>query len=245
MMKHSTWMRCTHRAVVTMMGLGIVVLTACSGEIAASPDGGGDDTGVDDAGVIGDDAGPVATDAGVAPKPVPTCANVDQRLHDDYGIVIHPGTLAFEGLPPESITCGQKVLVYQMFMRAFQWQGYAQHLDPSDPFTMHLYRTATPHAGSCSAYTPSAHAIQIRDLHACLSVVTGTTDPDFARIATFLNHESGHVIADRHPSLKTDFASANLAHLDPSCYDQGFIKTYSLRTTNPTSESFAESLALF
>jgi hypothetical protein len=198
-----------------------------------------------DAGPRPEDAGAVAADAGAPPKPRPTCTNVDQRLLGDFGIVIKPGTLPFEGLAPETIACEKKILVYEMFIPPFQFEKFSQRLQPSDPFTIHLYRGSAPVLGSCSGYTPNPHAIQVRDLKQCLAAVSDAADPDFRRVATFLNHESGHVMSQRNPALKTQFNSANLVQLDAKCYDRGFLKTYSLRTTNPVSESFSEALALF
>jgi len=225
------------RAVVVTLALA-----ACTGEVVGEVDG--TDSSCDG----GDCMGTTAPDAGVPepePKPLPTCTDVDARLREDFGIVIKPGTLAFEGLASENISCGKRIKVYQMFIRAFSYEKFAMRLNVDDAFTMHLYKTSSPTTGSCSAYTPSGQAIQIRDLNACLNAVSDTSDPDFARVATFLNHETGHVIGSRTPSLKTQFQQANLPGKDPQCFDRGFIKTYSLRTTNPTSESFAESLALF
>ncbi len=201
------------------------------------------DAGPTDAATAGADA---SIDAGPAPLPRPTCGDVNQRLRDDFGIIIRPGTtLAFEGLATEDIGCADRIKVYEMFMRPFAYQRYPVRLNPSDPFTMYLYRTASPASGSCSAYVRNAHTMQIRDLSQCLRVVSGTTDRDFIRIAMFLIHESGHIITSRNYSLRTAFQNANLPARDPRCYDRGFLKTYSLRTTNPVSESFAEATALF
>ena len=75
--------------------------------------------------------------------------------------------------------------------------------------------------------------------------MSGPTDPDFARIAMFLIHETGHIISSRTYSLRAAFSGAGLTRLDPNCYDRGFLKTCSLRTTNPVNESFAEATALF
>jgi hypothetical protein len=111
------------------------LLVACTGDITVEDIGGACD------GTSCMDEGP---DAGVPdpqPLPVPTCSNVDQRLHDDFGIVIKPGTIAFEGLPSEDISCGKRIKVYQMFMRAFQYERFPVRLMVSDPFTMHLYRS--------------------------------------------------------------------------------------------------------
>ena len=137
-----------------------------------------------------------------APRPAPTCGTVDARLRDDFGIVIRPGTLAFEGLASEDIGCADRLEVYQMFTLPFAYERYPQRLNPSDAFTMHLYRGTRPTVGSCSAYVPSAQAMQIRDLRQCLASVTSRTDPDFMRVAMFLIHESGHIITARTPCAR-------------------------------------------
>jgi hypothetical protein len=225
---------------VARMRIVLVLATALLGACTGVVDG--DDIGP---ACEGADCADTMPDPGAQPQGLPTCDDVDARLRDDFGIVIKPGTLPFEGLPSEDISCGKRVKVYQMFVRAFSYERFPARLMVEDAFTMHLYKTSSPTRGSCSAYTPSGQAIQIRDLDACLDAVTDTSDPDFARVATFLNHETGHVITSRATALKTQFQEAGLSSKDPQCYDRGFVKTYSLRTTNPVSESFAESLALY
>jgi hypothetical protein len=223
-----------------MLVIAVLGLAGCTGEVEVDSVGPSCE-GADCAGEMPDAGG--MPDAGMLQTP--TCSDVDARLRSDFGIVIKPGTIAFEGLPSEDISCAKRIKVYQMFERAFEYEQFPARLMVDDPFTMHLYRSSSPATGSCSGYTPSAQVIQIRDLNACLNAVSDTSDPDFARIATFLNHETGHIITSRTASLKTQFQAANLPSQDPQCYDDGFLKTYSLRTTNPVSESFAESLALF
>ncbi|MFO0602076.1 MAG: hypothetical protein U0324_02825 [Polyangiales bacterium] len=205
------------------------------------------DTRMDAFDARGDDATDTRPDVAMdaAFFPAPTCATVDRRLRADFGIVIQPGTLPFEGLAPESITCQDRVKVYQMFTRPNLYVRYPQRVNVDDAFTIHLYRSAQPVTGHCSAYVPNGQAIQVRDFRTCLASVSGPSDPDFIRVAMFIIHESGHIITARNASLRTAFSSANLPRLDPRCYDRGFLKTYSLRTTNPISESFAEAVALF
>ena len=183
-------------------------------------------------------------DAGATFLPLPTCATVDRRLREDFGIQIQPGTIPFEGLPPENIDCSDRILVYQMFIRPHQYERFPRRVNVADAYTLHLYRRSAT-VGSCSAYTPSGQAILVRDLRACLAGVSGPSDPDFNRVAMFLIHETGHIITSRTYSLRAAFEGAQLPRLDPSCYDRGFLKTYSLRTTNPVNESFAEATALF
>lgn len=173
----------------------------------------------------------------------PTCSDVDKRLRDDFGIVIKPGTLPFGGLPSQDIACADRIKVYQMFIKPFSYKRYETLMKPADPFTMHLYYQSG--AAGCSAYVPSSQAIQIRNLKQCLAYVSGPSDPDFNRIAMFLIHESGHVLRARNYAVGTKFQSADLPSKDPSCYDRGFVKTYSLRSTNPNSESLSEAMGLF
>jgi hypothetical protein len=183
-------------------------------------------------------------DGGAMFLPLPTCANVNSRLREDFGVVIQPGTISFEGLPSEDISCEQRILVYRMFALPHQYERFPQRVNVRDAYTIHLYRGSSA-PGACSAYVPSGQAILVRDLRSCMSSVSSATDPDFIRIAMLLIHETGHIITSRVPSLRTAFERAGLPALDPRCYDRGFIKTYSLRTTNPVNESFAEAAALF
>lgn len=209
-------------------------------EDAPIADAGSDSSAATDA--AASDAKPADSGAGATK---PTCENVDQRLRDDFGIVIKPGTLPFGGLPSQNIGCLDRIKVYQMFIKPYSYKRYERLMKPTDSFTMHLYQQSGGPPGGCSAYVPSSQAIQIRNLKECLSYVSGPSDPDFDRIAMFLIHESGHVLRARNYALGTEFQKAGLPGKDPACYDRGFIKTYSLRTTNPNSESFAEAMGLF
>ena len=63
------------------------------------------------------DAG--SRDGGPGTLPLPTCANINERLRSDLGIVIQPGTLPYGGLPSEDIGCADRIKVYQMFLLPF------------------------------------------------------------------------------------------------------------------------------
>jgi hypothetical protein len=173
---------------------------------------------------------------------LPTCANIDARLRADFGIIIAPGTLPWGGLPSENIGCADRIKVYQMFIRPFGYDRYARLMDTSLTFTLQLYHNGDP---GCSGYTPNTRTIQIRNLRSCLSYVSGPSDPDFNRIAMFLIHESGHVLRQRNTALGRSFQDASLTTRDRSCYDRGFIITYSLRSTTWYSESISEAMGLF
>jgi len=180
------------------------------------------------------------------PAELPTCADVDDRLLADFGLIIQPGTLPFDGLAPADLGCEGRIEVYRMFVAPFAYAGYGSRLRRDVPVTLHLYRSDSPRSGWCSGYVPNARAIQIRDLQECLRNVTDVDDRYFRSTAMFLIHESGHVIADRNAGLKDAFRESGVRALDPQCYDDGFLKTYSLRSgVNAVSESFAEAVALF
>jgi len=230
----------------------------CTGEVQGEipneevidPDVG--DTPVEDgvdagAGASAGAAAPLPTRDEWEPGPLPTCEDVDQRLVDDLGIIIKPGTLAFGGLAPTNIGCEGRIKVYRMFVAPFRYAGYRRRLDSTTtPVTMHLYRSDDSRAGWCSGYVPNARAIQIRDLARCLRDVTDVEDRHFRSTAMFLIHESGHVISGRNDGLKAMFRDADLVARDPQCYDDGFLKTYYYRSgVNRVSESFAEAVALF
>jgi hypothetical protein len=189
---------------------------------------------------------PRVPDPGIEPHPLPTCADVDDRLRDDFGFVLQPGTLSFGGLAPTDIGCEDRIKLYRMFVAPFEHDGYRHRLDPERLITFHLYRSDDPRSGSCSGSVPSARAIQIRDLAMCLRNVTDVEDRRFRSTAMFLIHESGHVLANRNDGIKAEFRAAGLPELDPDCYDGGFLKTYYYRSgVNPVSESFAEAIALY
>jgi hypothetical protein len=208
------------------------------------------DAETDDASLAQDasprDAGTDAAraDGGVTALPTPTCATVNARLREDFGLVIQPGTIPFEGLPSEDLPCEQRILAYRMFILPHRYERFPERVNVRDAYTIHLYRGSSA-PGGCSAYVPSGQAILVRDLRSCMSTVSSGTDPDFLRVAMFLIHETGHIITSRTYALRTAFERAGLPALDPRCYDRGFLKTYSLRSTNPVNESFAEAAALF
>lgn len=244
---------------------------ADDGGVLAPEDGGDDDDGVVEEGPAPLDGAVDESDAGTEPlppveppeeppppdepppaeepppaAPLPTCADVDARLLSDFGLVIRPGTLSFGGLAPTDLGCAGRIKVYRMFVAPFAHAGYRRRLDPTRPITLHLYRSSDPQPGRCSGYVPNANAIQIRDLRECLRSVGSEDDRNFRRIAMFLIHESGHVLANRNSGMRARFREAGLDELDPRCYDRGFLITYSLRSgVRPASESLAEAMALF
>ncbi len=180
-------------------------------------------------------AGTRDADPAEAPAGAVDCDNVNQRLKNDFGIVIRPVS--------QDLGCEDRIKVYTMFAAPFRYAKFERLVDVSDPFAIELRDGGPP--GSCSGWVPNSQVIQIAGLKECLRVVNGPHDPDFARIAMFLTHETGHVISGRNPGVKAAFVQARIDDKDPRCYEQGFLKTYPLRSTNPTSESFAEGIALF
>ncbi len=219
-----------------------------------------DDAGPSDAGPVRGDAGvvdaiggdPGPSDSGAASPedggpalPDPTCASVDQRLLQDFGIVITPATIPWNGFASENIDCEDRIKVYQMYALPFHYPGYVRRLDPSRPFTIHLYRSVTPGPYTVMAYVPNARTVKIRDLAYALSHVSGPTDRNFMHVAMLLIHESGHIISARNPSMRPAFGDANLAARDPQCYVNGLLRTYTGPGTNLLGESMAEATGLF
>lgn len=209
--------------------------TADPGGDATSTDTGAADAKTPDVKPI--DSGPTAPSK-------PTCANVDQRLRDDFGIIIKTGVDSFEGMPGEDLACADRINVYEMFVKPFGYERYERLMKISDPFTLRLYHKSS--STGCSAVVTSADTVRVRNLKECMGFVSGPSDPDFERIAMFLIHESGHVLRARNPSVGSDFLSAKLYTKDPGCYDGTYLKTYSLRSgVLAFSESLSESMGLF
>lgn len=180
--------------------------------------------------------------SGIGTCPIPTrccrsdisCADVDERLLKDFGVRIRSVS--------EYVSCAVKKKIYTIYSMPTQSSKYVSLLKPKTPFTLE-FRSGT--YGRASGYTASPYLIKL------YGFATFISNPSWFRLGSFLLiHETGHLIGQRNYSVKTAFPHSSLVNQDRSCYDRGYLKTYSLRCgsncgINPKSESFAEAQGLY
>jgi hypothetical protein len=134
----------------------------------------------------------------------------------------------------------ERKLMFQTFAYAAKAPSYVKLLTNGGVLriTMHY-----PGYADCAGYTPGANEIR-----------TGACITSFTYFAHWIIHESGHVIADRNPYLKSAFPLSTLQNQDPTCYDNiGYLRSYPLSgacnySTSAfaiRSENFAEALAYY
>lgn len=170
--------------------------------------------------------GPVDT----SPLPKPPCIEIDSKLRTDFGIIIEEGG--------ESVSCDIRQKVYQIYSIPTKSPTYLSHLKPAVPFTI---RFISDNTAGAHGLTTSPNLIQLWNMARFLSI-----DSNFRSASIFLVHETGHLIKHRDWTLFNDnYPNSYFVSKEPGCYDQGFLKTYSHRDTNPVSESMAEASALY
>lgn len=159
-----------------------------------------------------------------------TCADVDERLLKDFGVRIRAVS--------EYVSCTVKKRMYTIYSMPTQSDRYVSLLKPTKPFTIEFYKGTY---GTTSGYVPSGYTMQLKGFASFIS------NYSWFRMAAFmLMHETGHIIGHRNYSVKYSFPLSSLVNQDRSCYDRGFLKTYSLRSgVSPLSESFAEAQGLY
>lgn len=163
-----------------------------------------------------------------------SCADVDERLLADFGVKIKQVS--------ESVSCTVKKRIYTIYSMPTQSSRYVSLLKPKTPFTIEFYDGTY---GTTSGYTPSGYTIRVYGFASFLSNYSW-----FRLGAFFLIHETGHLIGHRNYAVKNSFPLSSLVYQDASCYDRGYLKTYSLRCGSscgitPKSESFAEAQGLY
>ncbi len=160
----------------------------------------------------------------------PSCATIAQRLLKDFGV-----KMVSKG---ETITCALRKKVYDIYSIPGRSTTYMKKLKPSSPFTLEFYSGTS---GRASGYVPSAYTIRLTGFGAFMSHSSW-----YDLGAFLLQHETGHLIKNRNRSeFYVNYPHSTLKSNDPGCYDDGFLKTYSLRSTDPKSESMAEATGLY
>lgn len=169
---------------------------------------------------------------GAIPGPAPICGDIDAKLKSDFGIIIQESG--------ESVSCEVRQRVYQIYTIPAKSLGFIKNLKPEKTFNLQ-FKQKNPPSGGSSGYTPTGGAIELTDFAAFIS-----KSSNFNTGAFFLIHETGHLIKHRNRALFNDnYPNSYNVGQEPGCYNQGFLKTYSRRDTNPVSESMAEATALY
>lgn len=175
------------------------------------------------------------------PGTPPPCTDIDQRLLADFGVIIKPIS--------EFPTCSDKQKIYSIYSIPFQSPTYKQYIKPSTPFTLEFYSLFDFNKSffgctTACGLTNTAHRIQLGGF------VNWLNNYSFKSSALFIIHETGHLISHRNYFFES-FPVTSLASANPSCYDRGYLITYSLRCIGagckitPKHESFAEANSLY
>lgn len=167
-------------------------------------------------------------------KETVSCADIDERLLADFGVKIMQVS--------ESVSCTVKKRIYTIYSMPTQSDKYVSLLKPTKPITLQFYKGTY---GTTSGKAPNPNTIMLTGFASFISNYSW-----FKMGAFLLIHETGHIIGQRNYSVKTAFPHSSLVNLDRSCYDRGYLKTYSLRcgsscNITPKSESFAEAQGLY
>lgn len=145
---------------------------------------------------------------------------------------VNPGNIA-QYVKISGGTLSQQTLVYKVFSIVFSYPKYKSLITAGGgTLTIVLLSDAS---GQCHGFTPSGTTIKIWNFSICEGYPFGNSE-------YLLVHESGHAISSKNSRVWQDFV-ANAWKSDPGCYENGFLKTYALRTTVANKESFAEAIA--
>ncbi len=202
---------------------------------------------------------------GPGPLPIPECGlldvNINFRLKQDFGITIKEGappTWVRGGtFPAENANCITKKGIYKTFAIATQSYKYKNKLT-SRPFTIQFfYSDSMARERRNTGLTNYGYLIQL--INGGISYNRSDyKSPYFYSPATWITHESAHILQQRDSSLENKFPDlrwlgSDHRSRDTDCYEYrsyqaGWIfKTYSKTADvgSATRESMAEAIALY
>lgn len=167
--------------------------------------------------------------------PTPDCLTVDQRLKNDFGVLIKESG--------ETVSCVKRQEIYRIYSIPFQSQVYRKFLDPTRPFTLEFFSRSDSLCKS-EAETSSAYLVKFYGLSRYLGCGAE------ALAGFHILHETGHIISLRNYTFsKQQFPYNTLLGADRSCFDNcsygPIIKTYGFCWNNFINETFAESSSLY
>ena len=170
------------------------------------------------------------------PSPIPDCSQIDSSLLNDFNVRVSG----------QEATCNVKQIVYGFYSIPFRSPEYARNLKTGSPFSVIINLPDQP--GRCHGLGNGKDTITMWGFMECY-----IQSEHGQRIAQFLIHETGHIMRYKNYREFGVLYAKNLPGLikqDPTCYNQGYLKTYSLRCGSacgiiPSSEDFAESSAVY
>lgn len=162
-----------------------------------------------------------------APTSTPTpCPSSTQQILSEFGANI-----------TGSSTCAMRNTIYNAFTRLYTGK-YRTLITKEGTYNIRL-TTRTLHDGNCGGFLQDKNNLDFYNLADCVS--------DTSKSTYMLSHEITHILARRVVQY-TNYPYSSLVSKDPSCYKNGFLKTYSginISGVDPKFESFAEAAALF
>lgn len=166
---------------------------------------------------------------------VPPCNQVWDRLKSVFGVSVYLGNTIFK-----DSSCHQLQAIYRTYATSSKSSYYYNLLKKAGPFKIRVYNGARTNSCGGDVLTPNNIKLYVVNESSGFSCFykNGPT--------SLLLHETGHQIRQQtQPLIMSTPWLRNLARGDKTCYDRGFIKSYSLRTTIPASESMAEATMLY
>ncbi len=174
-------------------------------------------------------------DPGPGPVPVPSCNQVWDMLKSVFGVSVYLGNTIFK-----DSSCYHLQAIYRTYAISSKSSNYYNLLKKAGPFKIRVYNGARTNSCGGDVLTPNNIKLYVVNDSSGFSCFyrNGPTP--------LLLHETGHQIRQQtQPLIMSTSWLRNLARGDKTCYDRGFIKSYSLRTTIPASESMAEATMLY
>ena len=175
--------------------------------------------------------------------PAPDCGSIDQRLKDDFGVIVKEGGSGWPDnyAPAENVGCAARQGIYKAYRIPSASSRFIKLLEPGDKFSIECYNNSSVLGAAGRVYDS-----QVIKFSNCSKIATSTFTP----YAFLYLHETGHLMKQRHYRLlQQEFPRTRLMREDPNCFaSEGIIKTYNRRGLSSyslISESSAEAMALY
>ncbi len=186
-------------------------------------------------------------ESGVGGGPLPSCGEIDQKLKEDFGVIIQEGGGGWESSGnsdgTERVNCDTRQKIYRAYSIPGRSSSWMRLLKPNITFRIECYRDSSDPESS-AGFVNQRNRMQFKN---CSNI----SIRDFEPYAFLFLHETGHIIKHRnYREIQDGFPRTALYNSDRNCFaaEEPVIKTYNRRDLTDyslTSESSAEAIALY